>query len=108
MAGIYVGTVQQGARRAVALGFPTVNISLTDNLVSGIYAARLKVKPDESSYMAAVYADQKRKVLEAHILDFTDDLYGCEIEINLLHKIRDSKRFENDAALRAAISSSTF
>ena len=69
--------------------------------LSGIYAARVLVGGRE--YGAAGFADQERKILEAHILDFSGDLYGKEITIQLLKKIRDSMRFSHDTALRAAI-----
>lgn len=99
----YRGIVVRGEGKGAALGFPTANIALDDDSVSGIYAARVRVATNEEPYMAAVYADQKRKLLEAHILDFSDALYGMEIEITLLKKIRDGMQFKHDAALRAAI-----
>ena len=97
----YKGIVQKGTKRAAALGFPTVNIALDDPHVSGIYAAQ--VVAHGKSYAAAAFADQIRKVLEAHILDSDFHLYGKEISIELLKKIRDDKQFENDDNLRAAI-----
>jgi len=100
---IYRGAVLKGEDRGRALGFPTANVPLADGSVSGIYAARVKIRPDEAPYPAAVYADTKRGLLEAHLLDFNDELYGCEIEIELFKKIRDTERFDSDAALRAAI-----
>lgn len=100
---LYRGIVERGEGRGRALGYPTVNIPLSDDSVSGIYAARVSVKIGEAPYMAAVYADKKRKMLEAHIVDFSDELYGCEIEVELFKKIRGPKYFEDDAALRAAI-----
>ncbi len=99
----YCGVVQRGERRGTVLGFPTANIAYLDDFISGIYAARVRLKKDEASYMAAVYADQKRKLLEAHLLDFNDELYGCEIDIVLLKKIRDAAVFGDDIALRAVI-----
>ncbi len=102
-ANVYRGTVMRGEGRGAVLGFPTVNIPLVDGEVSGIYAARVKIKENEAPYMAAVYADQKRKLLEAHILNFSDELYGCDIQIVLLEKIRESKIFADEVALRAAI-----
>lgn len=98
----YKGIVQEGTKRAAALGFPTVNIALDDPHVSGIYAAR--VVAHGKSYAAAAFADQTRKVLEAHILDAVLDLYGTKITIELLKKIRDSKNLESDDDLRVAIS----
>jgi riboflavin kinase/FMN adenylyltransferase len=93
--------VQKGTHRGRALGFPTVNIPLDNSAVAGIFAARVIV--GGQSYQAAAFADQTRKMLEAHILDADLDLYGKEIEIELLKKIRDSDTFESDEKLRAAI-----
>jgi cytidyltransferase-like protein len=90
-----------GTRRAAALGFPTVNIPLHDTTVSGVFAARVTF--DGAAHPAAAFADQKRGVLEAYILNGRHDLYGKEITIELMKKIHDSVVFENDDALRAAI-----
>jgi riboflavin kinase/FMN adenylyltransferase len=69
--------------------------------LSGIYAARVVIEGKQ--YPTAVFADEKRDVLEAHILDKNLDLYGKEITIELLQKLRDAKTFSNDEDLRAAI-----
>ena len=98
---VYIGIVQKGTKRAASLGFPTVNIPLLDGDVSGVYAARVTVSGEE--YFAAAFADQKRKVLEAHVLDFSGELYGKEITIELCKKIRDNMEFPDDTTLRAAI-----
>ena len=97
----YTGIVQKGIKRGHALGFPTANISLGDSRVSGIYAARVALEGKE--YPAAAFADQERKILEAYILDFSGDLYDKEITVELLKKIRDKKKFENDDDLRFTI-----
>lgn len=99
----FKGVVQKGAKRAAALGYPTVNIPLDERNASGIYAARVLFEGTE--HPAAAFADQKRKVLEAHMLDANLDLYGKEITIELLKKIRDNESFDDDAALCAAIAS---
>ncbi len=111
---VYTGIVQRGSKRGTALGFPTVNIPLADESVSGIYAAKVKVGEEE--YNAVAYADRKGKKLEAHIFDFPSgggsasggsahpiDLYGWNIHIELLHKIRDNKKFSSDEQARATI-----
>ncbi|MBI5457583.1 riboflavin kinase [Candidatus Kaiserbacteria bacterium] len=97
----YTGIVEAGSRRAAALGYPTINIPLTDEGVSGIYAALVKIGEEE--YEAVAFADQKRKVLEAHVFDFSKDLYGWNVKIHLLKKIRENKRFTDDAKLEEAI-----
>jgi len=98
---VFGGIVQKGARRGTVLGFPTVNIPLGDASVSGIYAATVKV--GEETYEAVAFADPRRTILEAHLLDFSADLYGWNVTIELLKKIREGKKFPDDAALRAAI-----
>lgn len=97
---LYTGLVQKGAGRGRQLGYPTANISLTD-AESGIFAGRVRVEDKE--YRAAVFADPTRKILEAHLLDFSGDLYGKEVSIELCTKIRESEEFTTDDALRAAI-----
>lgn len=91
---IYTGIVQPGSKRAAELGYPTINIPLARADVSGMYAALVKVGEEE--YEAAAYADQKNKILEAHILDFAKDLYGWNVKIRLVKKIRDYKKFSDD------------
>jgi cytidyltransferase-like protein len=97
----FTGVVIQGEKRGKALGFPTANIPYHDPDVSGIYAARVEV--GDSSYLAAVYADHSRGVLESHLLDYTGDLYGTTITVRLYKKIRDSKQYSTDAELMRAI-----
>ena len=99
----YKGIVLRGEERGKALGFPTANIALDDTELSGIYAGKVRVVPETEWRIAAVYADQRRGLLEAHVLDFSEDLYGKEIELTLEKKIRDAERFSDDAALSAAI-----
>ena len=98
---VFTGIVQKGIGRGKALGFPTANIPLEDTAVSGIFAALVLV--DGKEYQAAAFADQKRDVLEAHLLDAGLDLYGKEISIEFLHKIRESRVFTDDAELRVTI-----
>ncbi len=83
------------------MGFPTANIPLSGTSLSGIFAGEVvvagKVLP------AAIYADVRRGLLEAHILDFDGDLYGQDIEIRLQKKLRDDRVFESEAELTRAI-----
>lgn len=97
----FTGVVQEGEKRGARLGFPTANIALPDADISGIYAAR--VVADGRPHPAAVYADRRRKLLEAHLLDFSGNLYGKSISIELVEKLREGARFENEVALKAAI-----
>lgn len=95
------GVVLQGKRRGSELGYPTANIALSDLAVQGIYAAIVTFDGEE--HAAAVFADPARKLLEAHLLDFSGDLYGKEISIRLIKKMREIQIFADDAVLKRAI-----
>ncbi len=97
----YKGIVQKGSAEARKMGFPTVNVDMGDEPISGIFAAKVFFDGDE--YPSAAYADSSRNIVEAHVLDESLDLYGKEIEIELLKKIRDDQQFEDEASLKAAI-----
>lgn len=97
----YTGIVIGGSRKAEALGFPTANIPLTDTEPSGIYVASVAYEGKE--YPAVAYADQSRKILEAHLFDYSGDLYGKEITVTLLKKIREGEAFADEASLAEAI-----
>ena len=91
----FTGIVQKGGETAGKLGFPTANIPFVNDSVSGVFAARVKVGEEE--YDAVVFADNVQMVLEAHVLDFDADLYNWNISIELLEKIRDRKKFADEA-----------
>lgn len=97
----YSGTVLTGAREARRLGFPTVNIPLPDAALSGIYAAR--VETGSAAYDGVAYANTRRALLEMHLFGFSGDLYGTEITVELLKKLRDDAEFKDENELKAAI-----
>ncbi|HWO07620.1 MAG TPA: riboflavin kinase [Candidatus Paceibacterota bacterium] len=98
---IFRGMVQRGSGYGRKLGFPTANIPCPDDALSGIYAAW--VRHDDTTHAAAVYVDTKRKLLEAHLLDVDLDLYGKEIEMTLVRKIREDRTFESAEEAKATI-----
>lgn len=97
----FTGTVQKNLGEGARMGFPTANITLNDTSFSGIFAGEVIRKGN--IYPAAVYADRRRGLLEAHILDFEGDLYGQEIEIRLRKKIREDASFTDEEHLKLAI-----
>lgn len=96
------GIVQKGDRRGHELGFPTINIPLKDENLSGIYVGAVRVR--RTIFQATLYADQKKHVLEAHLEAFKgEELYGEEAEIEVLKKIREDKSFSDENELRSQI-----
>ena len=98
---LYSGVVQKGLGRGKTIGFPTANIPLTDDRLSGIYAAHVWIGNTE--YVAAVYADKKRKLLEAHLVGYEGVLYGTEIEVQLFRRLREDAEFESEEKMKETI-----
>lgn len=94
------GTVEEGDRRGRTLGFPTANIAVEDSpLLDGVWAGWLE--HDDARRPAAIsigrrptfYGADGFRLLEAHVLDFTGDLYGAVVTVWLGAKLRDQQRF---------------
>lgn len=81
-------------QEAGGIGFPTANIRFTDPDISGTYAGKVVV--DGVEYRSAIYANQKRGVLEAFLFDFSGDLYGKSVTMTLLERLAESKEFRGE------------
>lgn len=107
MIGKFSGAVQKGAGRGAGLGYPTANISVSEKIPTGIYSGY--VIYNNERYPAAIFCGRAETFndvvlkIEAHILDFSEDLYNKNITIELHQKIRDSKKFETTEQLARAI-----
>ncbi|SDP61707.1 riboflavin kinase / FMN adenylyltransferase [Arthrobacter sp. ok909] len=101
------GVVEHGDERGRTLGFPTANIQLFDDQIEdGVWAAVIRTDSGKS-WIAAVsigrrqtfYAQAGDKLLEAHLLDFNEDLYGRKLTVTLTAKLRDQHTFASIHAL---------
>lgn len=103
------GQVVQGAGRGRSLGFPTANIRPDRPLLvpAGVYACRAQV--DGQSHPAVVNIgvrptfEERRLVVEAHLLDFSGTLYGCAIRVMFVSRLREERKFPGPEALREQI-----
>ncbi len=108
---VLIGKVAHGDKRGRELGFPTANIFLHRKAVplSGIYAVKVRGINNSRIYNACAYVgtrpvfNGKRVIMEVHVLDFTGNLYGKNLEVEFLHKIRDDAAFDSIAALVSQI-----
>ncbi len=108
------GTVIEGKKEGRALGYPTANLqyALDDNqeLAHGIYAGRVfwnegsfeRVR-DGAIVVGGDFENGGLPKFEVFILDFDGDLYGVELTVELLDKIRDMRKFEDQGELIAQI-----
>jgi riboflavin kinase/FMN adenylyltransferase len=102
------GNVAHGDKRGRTLGFPTANLvpdpahAVPDH---GIYACRAIV-PGMGEWTAAVsigvrptFVTGRGLLVEAFLLDFDDDLYGRELRLEFLDRVRGERRFESAESL---------
>ncbi len=99
------GTVVGGRKRGHGLGFPTANVAVPSGfaLKHGIYAVRVQTL--EGRFRGAAYFGQRpsfdngEPVIETFLFDFSGDLYGAEIEIELIEFLRGDRKFPTSEAL---------
>lgn len=104
------GQVIQGAQRGRLLGFPTANLSVLPERAipaDGVYACFVWV--DGKRYPAITnigirpsFAGAERTV-EAHLLNFSGDLYGLDLRMEFVERLRPERRFKNLDELVAQI-----
>jgi riboflavin kinase/FMN adenylyltransferase len=97
------GPVVAGAHRGAGLGFPTANVAIgLDRALPafGVYVTRAFIR--ENEYLSCTnigvrptFDSEPRPTVETFILDFDGDIYGQEIRIDLLHRLRDELRFDS-------------
>jgi riboflavin kinase/FMN adenylyltransferase len=105
------GKIVKGDELGRKIGFPTANLDVTGLTLppTGVYAARAKVR--NSVYRAAVNIGYRPTLaspvpklqVEAHLLDFKNDIYGEPMELTFVQKIRDEQKFPSLAALQDQI-----
>jgi riboflavin kinase / FMN adenylyltransferase len=100
------GSVMFGDQRGGTLGFPTANVAVSGDLLvpsHGIYAgAALGHRAAISIGTNPHYGGDERRI-EAFLLDFTGDLYGSRLVVELWERLRDERAFADEAELVAAI-----
>lgn len=104
------GRVARGDRRGRALGFPTANIHVhrAVSAVAGVFAVELYgLEREPLAGVANVgtrpSVDGTRCLLEVHVLDFDQDIYGRHVQVEFLRKLRDEQRFASLDELKNAI-----
>ena len=108
----FSGKVVAGERIGRTLGFPTANIDVDAaalGLERGVYAADVRMEGRPETYRAMLNIGQRPTfagkvcTVEAHLLDFSGDLYGKTLQVTLLRKLREERRFSDAAALKAQL-----
>ena len=105
---VLLGTVERGDQRGRLLGFATANLAVErgpETPAEGVYAG-VAITADGACHRAAVSLGRRPtfyaegfELLEAHLIDFDEDIYGLPLEVRLYQRIRGQVRFDGVDAL---------
>ncbi len=100
------GEVVKGDQRGRALGFPTANLKIAPQMAlpaDGIYATLAhvgeRVLPSATNVGVLPTFEVSGRTVETFILDFDEDLYGAEVSIDFIERIRPEAQFDSVEAL---------
>jgi len=97
----FSGKIIEGKKMGKKIGYPTANISVenVNKLMpnDGVYAVYIKVNSKDFMGMMNIgynpTFDSSEKSVEVHILDFNKDIYGLDVKVSIVEKIREEKKF---------------
>lgn len=98
-----MGTVVDGEKRGRTIGFPTANIKPNDRYIipkTGVYAVKLTVNETQYDGVCNVgykptfhQENEADPTIEVHLFAFDQDIYGKEVELQWISRIRSEKKF---------------
>jgi riboflavin kinase/FMN adenylyltransferase len=104
------GRVTTGARRGTELGFPTANLDTSPQQAlpaEGVYVSQAHI--DGQAYPAMTNIGQRptfgggERLVEVYLLDYHGDLYGQELAVDIIERLRDEKKFDTPEELKKQI-----
>lgn len=106
-----LGKVTHGSRRGKHLGFPTANIDYKHEVLppSGVYAVCIKYEKNKFFGVSNIgfrptFRNKNRKVIvEVHIVNFDKNIYGKNVEVEFIKRIRNEKKFTKETSLVSQI-----
>lgn len=107
------GTVIKGSGRGKVLGFPTANLNLHHEIKppSGVYATKAFLEGREYNAITNIgtcptfgeCTHNDEPVVEVHIIDFNESIYGKDLEVQFLYKLREETRFDSADELKSQL-----
>jgi riboflavin kinase/FMN adenylyltransferase len=104
------GRVTTGAKRGIELGFPTANLDISPQQAlpaDGVYVSRAYI--DDQDHPAMTNIGKRptfgggQRLVEVYLLDYHGDLYGQELAIDIIERLRDEKKFDTPEQLKKQI-----
>ncbi|MBI4744422.1 MAG: bifunctional riboflavin kinase/FAD synthetase [Actinobacteria bacterium] len=100
------GYVVEGDKRGRVIGYRTANIETDERTIvpgEGVYAGYILFNDEKKKCVISIGKastfSREESLVEAHIFDFNDDIYGELVELEFVEKIRDQSKFEDEKAL---------
>ncbi len=94
------GSVIKGKNVGKKIGFPTVNLSVQNKLLpaDGVYSVLVLVGAEKLYGVANIgyqptFGDENEHSIEAHIMNFNGDLYGSEVSVEFVDRLREERKF---------------
>ena len=105
------GTVVCGKKVGRTLGFPTANIVADSAMVvpaNGVYITKTKyddkwINSITNVGIAPTVKEDRVFSIETHLLDYNEDIYGRNIEVCFIQKLREEKKYESIDALKRQV-----
>ena len=104
------GQVVRGASRGAKLNFPTANLDINPEQAlpaEGVYATWAYINNEAYESMTNIGRqptfDGRQRVVEVYILDYQGNLYGQELKIDIIERLRGEQQFDTAEALRQQI-----
>lgn len=102
------GTIVKGKQLGRTIGFPTANLSIKEEYKlipqNGVYVVKSNIDGKEIFGMMNIGTNPtvggQSQTIETNFIDFEGDLYGMNLQIELLHRIRDEQKFASLDALK--------
>ena len=105
------GIVVKGNQLGRTIGFPTANIKISENYKlipkNGVYIVTAIVNSQPIFGMMNIgnkpTVGDNVPTIEVHLLDFSEDIYGQKIQVNVIERLRDEQKFESFEALKSQL-----
>jgi riboflavin kinase / FMN adenylyltransferase len=105
------GKVTRGENRGTALGFPTVNLSVNSKMAippDGVYVTRAYVDGKKYQAMTNIgrrptFGENNERTIESFLLNYNQDIYGKQVKIEIIQRLREEKHFDSIEELKKQI-----